>query len=299
MLCLRRLAFLGLCVALMTCVSCGGGDTRSTKSSKKSSSTKTAKKVDKKADEKSGETTSAPPAEGWGNLTGVFVFGGDAPERAALNITKDVEYCGKFGLTSEEVVVNPENKGLQNVVVSLYLKRGETVEKKEDAPTAPVEILLDNVHCRFEPHVSLMQTSQTLLVKNSDEVGHNTKIDTLDNPGINPIIPAGGQFKQQFSSAERKPSPVSCSIHPWMTGYLLITDHPFAAVTDADGKFEIKDLPAGEWTFEVWHEKAGAVTGATRDGQTEEWSRGRFTFTIQPGDNDLGTLTVDPALLSQ
>ncbi len=128
-------------------------------------------------------------------------------------------------------------------------------------------VKLDNNSCRFDPHIALIWTRQKVVLGNSDPVGHNVKIDCRDNPQSNDTIPSGGTIEKQFDKAERFPAPVSCSIHPWMKGWLVIRDTPYMAVTDADGKFEIKNLPAGEWQFMFWQEQAGYVSNVKIDGK--------------------------------
>lgn len=233
-------------------------------------------------------------AADWGNLTGTFVFDGAAPAASAITPTKDQEYCGKHKLFDEKLVVNSENKGIANIVVFMYLARGKTAPVHESYKDASSEkIKLDNNGCRFEPHIILLRTSQTLLVNNADPIGHNTKIDTVANKGINPNLPAGASLEEKFKEEERLPSSVSCSIHPWMNSWLLIKDSPYMAVTDADGKFEIANVPAGEWTFQFWHETAGYVRDVKVNGKAAEWSKGRTDVKIAAGkDTDLGTVAI-------
>ena len=201
--------------------------------------------------------------------------------------------CGKHDLVNESLVVNPQNRGVQNVVVFLYTKKGDTPPIHDSyASTAIDKVTLDNEFCRFNNHITVMRASQTLLVRNLDAVGHNTKIDTMSNPAINPILPANGDLEQQFPKAERNPVPVSCSIHPWMNGYLLVKDHPYFAVTDENGDFEIKNLPTGNWTFSVWQEKCKAVQDVEVGGAKTKWKRGRFEQAIPEGDTDLGEIAL-------
>jgi plastocyanin len=231
--------------------------------------------------------------EGWGNLKGKFVLSGSLPAPSALQITKDAEVCGKHNLVDESVVVDATTKGIANVVVHLYIGRGESAPTPHDSLTASQAkpALLDNDHCRFEPHVQFLQPGQTLVIKNTDSVGHNTKIDSVDNPAFNQTLPSGAEIEHQFADVERRPAGVSCSIHPWMRGWLVIQDTPYAAVSGANGEFEIANLPSGKWTFQVWHEKAGAVSKASLDGKSTSWSKGRFEVTIQADEtNDLGEI---------
>ncbi len=237
--------------------------------------------------------TSNVVAEEWGDLSATFVYGGDAPTASLLTATKDQEVCGKQKLFDESVVVNSGNNGIANVVGYLYLKRGAEAPIHESyAETAGAEVPLDNLDCRFDPHICAMRTSQTLLIGNKDPIGHNTKIDAAKNPAVNDIIPADGSTTKKFEIEERLPVRVSCSIHPWMNGWLLVKENPYFAVSDADGKLEIKNLPAGTWTFQFWHEVPGYIADVSKDGAAEQWKKGRVEIEIKAGDNDLGQIEI-------
>lgn len=233
----------------------------------------------------------------YGTLTGRFVFDGDPPKASKLTPTKDVTVCGKHPLFDESVVVNPDNSGVANVVLYLYVGRGKKAPQPHEsyADTADGKVTLDNLNCRFEPHVALLRTSQTLVVSNSDPVGHNTKIDTIKNVPANPIIPASAEQEFQFPKEERLPSRISCSIHPWMNAILVIKDTPYMAVTDENGSFTIENVPVGKWTFQVWHEKGGYVDSVNLKGKKTRWSKGRFDHKITAGQNDLGEIKVTAA----
>jgi len=240
-----------------------------------------------------------PQASGWGDVTVQFVFDGPAPAPERVSVTNDVEFCGKFDLTDESLVVNPANGGIANVVAYLYVARGDgPMPIHEDyLATAREAIELDNLKCRFEPRVATIWTPQKLVVGNDDVVGHNTKIDTFTNPAANQTVPAGGQFELSFSQAERLPTQVSCSIHPWMKSWLVIKDNPYSAVSDADGKLTIKNLPVGKWTIQFWHEQAGYVTDVVQDGTKVEWNRGRVEVSVEAGKvANLGLVKLAPAV---
>lgn len=287
---------IGLAIAIT--IGCGGDSGSSNTSPGTSSTTAKAPAAPPTpaAAETAPDVVAAAPAEGgWGHLRGKFVFDGSQPTPAPVQITKDGEYCGDFGLVDERLVVNDQNQGLANVVVYLYLKRGAPAPTVHEsyAASATSQIELDNKGCRFEPHVTLLRTTQTLHVINSDKVGHNTKIDTTDNAGANLTVPSGGSFDQQFTSSERRPAPVSCSIHPWMQGWLVVQDSPYAAVSNQDGEFEIANLPSGNWTFQVWHELGGNIDRVNVDGKAASWSRGRVEVAINPDQTtDLGEVKI-------
>lgn len=241
------------------------------------------------------------PAAEWGDLTAKFVLDGTAPTPAPVQVTKDQEVCGKHKLVDESLVVNPQNKGIANVVVFLYLGRGEKPPAAHDSykESATKSVLLDNANCRFAPHVVALRTKQPLVVGNSDPVGHNTNITTLRNPPQNVLVPANGKLNMTFGVEESLPAPVACNIHPWMKGYVVIKEHPYVGVSDADGVVTIKNLPAGDWTFQVWQEKAGYITEATVGGKPTKWERGRVKQAIKAGANDLGEIKLKAALFQK
>ncbi len=251
---------------------------------------------------------TAMPASGaeWGTLKGQFVFEGKPPIAPPAKITKDKACCGKHHVVDESLLVNPDNRGIQNIIVYLYTgskKKVNVPVHPSFAKTANADVPLANDKCRFAPHVVLLRTTQILVISNTDPIGHNTKIDTFNNAAINYTIASGGSLKHQFKKPEKLPARVSCSIHPWMIGWVLIRDLPYMAVTDKDGKFEIKNLPVGKWTFMFWQEKAGYVDQVVVGGKKANWKigrkRGQKEITIKAGDNDLGVIQISPALFNR
>jgi len=253
-----------------------------------------------------GETTgeanagATPPAgTRWGHLRGRIVFDGTPPEQRPVAVTSDVEYCSRHRPLDESLIVNPDNRGLSNVLVSLFLGRGDAAPTVHPsyAATANDTVAIDNLKCRFDPHVVLLRTSQTLRILNTDQIAHNTKIDTLVNTPVNPTLPAGGSLSRVFPLPERLPARMSCSIHPWMCAWVLIRSDPYFAKTDRDGRFEIRNVPTGARTFQAWHEKARYVTEVTLDGRQTRWPKGRFTAEIPPdGTADLGDVHIAPEM---
>lgn len=246
---------------------------------------------------------SASPliADDWGTLSGRFVFEGDIPEAAALRVTTDAEFCGPFGLVDESLVVNPDNRGIANIVVFLYLSSSDTPPEAHPdyAESAEANVVLDNNQCRFSPRISIVRTSQTLVLGNQDRVAHNSNIAAVNSRQINPLIAPGRTVEHQFSAIERLPIKINCAIHPWMAGYIVVKDHPYVAVTDADGHFEIPNLPVGERTIQVWHERSGYVSEVDLGNGAEEWRRGRFDHTVVEGENDIGEVKVDAGLFER
>lgn len=242
------------------------------------------------------EETRTAAADGeWGTLTGRIVYDGKAPAPAAIDTAKDPACKAK--LETENLVVGPDG-GLANAVIMLRTKN-VAVHPDYEA-TAKDEAKLDNKDCRFEPHVQVVRLSQTLMLSNSDPTGHNSNLAPLLNTAINPILAAGGEpVPYKFTAEEAVPVKVGCNIHPWMGAWVVARKDPYAAVTDKDGNFTIKDLPAGkELEFRLWQESAGYLKNATFKGGKAD-IRGTFKLKIKPGENNLGDIKVSGSIFKK
>lgn len=203
-------------------------------------------------------------------LRGRFVLDGDVPERKALKIDKDVKVCGP--LLDESLIVNAQDRGIANVVLELYVAgkdKPPVHPRLEELRKAPAR--LESRRCAFKPHIVTVLTGQSFEWINIDTVGHNVNIGVTRNRPFSDLIPAAAKLTRTFTDRERAPVRVGCNIQPWMRSYLVITDHPYVAVSDASGKFAIGDLPPGEWKFRVWQEKSvtsmkSSVTASVKPG---------------------------------
>jgi len=282
-------------VGLIALPGCGGGGASApapSTSSSSSSSSGTGEAETTEVAPAAGESSTAseePVGEGWGTLTGRFVYKGTAPTPAAIDVSKE-PMCVQHNVVDESLTVG-EDGGLANVVI--YVRTKDVKVHPDAEASAAEKITLDNHNCRFEPHVLPIRLSQTLVLKNSDPFGHNSNLQPLGDTAINPILPAGGTQDYNFNREQSIPVPVSCNIHPWMKGYIVPRENPYVAISGADGSFELANLPSGTLEFQVWQEKAGYLEAKS------DWSRGRFEMTIRPGDNDLGTIEVDPAVFEK
>jgi len=235
-------------------------------------------------------------AADWGTIKGKFIYDGTPPVAKKINVTKDVKVCSLHRPMDESLVVSKDG-GLANVIVYIRVKRGKKLKVHPDLKASaakPVE--LNNEHCRFEPHIVLLQTDQSLIIKNSDPVGHNTKADCFKNQPFNVLIPSGeSQEVTSLKKAERLPVGVGCNIHPWMSGYMVVRDDPYMTVSAKDGSFEIKDIPAGVHEFQFWQEKSGYLKNVSfKGGKTGR--RGRAKIKIGSGVTDLGEIKVSAKL---
>src|SRR5213083_1817354 len=190
-----------------------------------------------------------------GTLSGTVTYDGTPPAAAKSEVTKDPEVCGK----ERKEKVNPvllvgAGGGIANVVVTVKAAKGK---KLEVPATNPV---FDQKTCEFHPHVLVFPAGSTVDVINSDGILHNIHTTSTVNPSQNQAQP---KFKPKIQLKVEKaewPIAVKCDVHGWMSAYWIAEEHPYVAVTDANGMFKIADLPAGEYQVELWQEKLGKKT---------------------------------------
>jgi hypothetical protein len=204
---------------------------------------------------------AAKPPEGYGNLVGTIVYEGDAPQLKPLvsmgdATVKDAAVCAAITVPDESLIVNGSNKGIQNAIIFLEKRPPFIKPELNDVPTQPV--MFDQKNCQFLPHVLAFRAGQPLLVVSDDSIPHNTHTSPKRNDAFNKVIGANDRtgVPCDYKKAENTPVSVVCDYHPWMKAFHFPLDHPYFAVTDADGKFKIEGLPAGKHSFNVWHERA-------------------------------------------
>lgn len=242
--------------------------------------------------------TASVQADQWGDLTGRFLYEGEPPVRKAIEITKDNEYCAKCNLREEHLVVDPATQGVANVAVWLLISSRDPTPPIHESytKTENAVVNLNSTNCRIDPHVCLVRTTQSLLIRNTDSIADGLKIDTFRNPPLNILLPPEGEIRRELRAPERVPVPVGCPVHPWESGWLLVREDPYMAASNAEGRFQIKNLPVGEWTFQFWHEMAGYLSKVELQGKEVSWRRGRSKIDIKPGVNDLGEIQLAAAL---
>jgi len=214
---------------------------------------------------------AAGPASA-GSIKGKISLAGDAPQRRQIQMAADpkCQAANPDGRLGEIWMVN--NGALQNVFV--YVKEG-LAGKTFPVPAEAVEI--DQIGCMYEPRVSGVMVGQEIVIKNGDDTLHNVHALSENSRQFNNAMPVKDMtIKKKFTAPEIMVR-LKCDVHPWMSAYLGVLDHPFYAVSAADGTFEIKNLPAGSYTIEAWHEAAGTQTQqvtVTEDGS----ATADFTF---------------------
>ena len=227
----------------------------------------------------------------WGDLRGHFKASDQLPPRPPIQVA--VGPCAATPLDDERVIVDALGN-LRNVVVTLRKAPAEIAPSYADA--AGKAVLVD-LRCQPTPHVIALRTSQPLRLRNDNAFSVGLQFDVLRNKPQVPALESGRLVELKFNQAEPLPVRFLSSTHPWITGWVVVSDHPYTAISAADGTFTIQDLPAGvELEFMLWHEKAGMLAGLPV-GADKTNAKGRFRFTLRPGANDLGEIIVPVALL--
>jgi plastocyanin len=188
-----------------------------------------------------------------GSLKGTAKFEGSALKPAHIDMSSDPN-CAKAHATApattEDIVIGA-NGGLANVIV--YVSDG-LGDKTFEPPQQPA--VIEQKGCQYKPHLLALQANQKLDVVNDDATTHNIHPMPNNNREWNKTQPHGMPVEETFAREEIA-IPVKCNVHPWMHGYIAVFKHPYFVVTDKDGNFDLKDLPAGTYTIKAWQEKLG------------------------------------------
>jgi plastocyanin len=252
-------------LALAASVACGGGgNTTSTGAGEAGApAAPAAQKVD--------------PATA-GELTGTVTVDGPLPKNDPIRMNAD-PVCLRENPTpqfQETYEVGPDGKSLANVFV--YVKDG-LGNYVYDTPTQPVEI--NQMGCRYHPHVFGIRVGQPLEIVNSDPTLHNIHALPKDNAEFNTGQPIQNMKTTHVFTKPEVMVPFKCDVHSWMNAYVGVLDHPYFAVTDSSGKFDIKTLPPGTYTIEAWQEKLGTMDQKVTIGEKETKDIS-FTFKAPP-----------------
>ena len=196
-----------------------------------------------------------------GTIRGRIVLSGPIPAPGVLPVHKNRAVCGAEA-TDQSLIVSP-NRGVKNAAI---IVEGITAGKAAEHGLA----VLDNKACAFVPRVQTLVVGQTLELRNSDPILHDAHAylpshETLFNLGL----PHWRRVRHTLRDTGR--ISIDCNVlHTWMRAYLVVTDHPYATISDAEGRFNLEQVPAGAYTLRVRHERLGErsrriVVGARRE----------------------------------
>ena len=227
--------------------------------------------------------------DGFGSVSGKVTLNGPLPEVFDLTelmkkhadkvccLAPKAKPAEKVDLTW---VVDPKTKAVANVMVWVRPPVGKFFPIHNSYKVRKETITIDQPHCQYLPRVSAFQpyyldngkeveTGQKLVFKNSAVVQHNVRVvgNGIDNVGFNKNLPAGTEIDATLKP-QRLPLEVRCDIHTWMTARVFVFDHPYYALTNEKGEFNIPFVPAGaQITIMAWHEGVGYVSSGASKGQ--------------------------------
>lgn len=227
--------------------------------------------------------------EKWATVRGQIVFGGDKapaaiPTHAKLQGAPDV---------IEPWLIHPKSKGVKNVFVWLAIDtkdrgiRLATDKIHPDLRKIPEEVIEIDVHGKqFFPNSVALRAGQTLRFKNTSDETHNFRYQSRETAGNVIVAPGKSYTVSEVMTAESYPLMISSNLYTWMKSHARVFGHPYFAVTDDDGKFDIRQAPVGTMRMWLWHPESGFRDGAKgRDGDVIE---------VKPRGTDVGTIKIRP-----
>ncbi len=214
-------------------VACGGGDSGSD----------------------GGSAAASVAPLGGASIAGVISFGGTAPSNPTIDMAEEAVCAAKHTGTPMDPIVVVSDGNLANVFVRVV---GGLPDGPYPMPSEPARI--DQNGCLYSPRVLGAMVGQPIEITNSDALLHNIKAVPTENRCFNISQPrAGMTTTRRFNTPEI--IPLECNVHGWMNAFVAVVEHPYFAVTGADGSFTIGGLPAGTYQVEAWHETLGTQSG--------------------------------------
>ena len=207
-----------------------------------------------------------------GTLSGRVNFEGNPPKKKTIKMDAD-PVCGsahKEPVYNQSFIIN-EAGYLQNVLV--FLK-----DVKYDGNTPDTQAVLDQNGCMYSPHVQGMMVGQDLLIKNSDATLHNIHGLPKLNSEFNFAMPKVVKEKSIKMPKAENFIKIKCDVHSWMKAYISVFYHPYFAVTDDSGHYQIDNIPPGDYEVIAWQEKFKDKTLNASVTISDSASAQNFTF---------------------
>lgn len=213
-----------------------------------------ARKTDSPQSQSMASTEMSPAQQAKADVQCSVFLDGVPPKMSVIKMNADPKCIAmhKKPVYFQKVIVNKKGM-LQNAFV--YVKAG-LGNQSFTPPSMPV--ILEQHGCMYEPHILGIMVNQPLEIINSDPVLHNIHALPKDNRAFNIAQPLQGMKIQKTFSHSEVMVPVKCEVHSWMRCYIGVLDNPFYAVSDSDGKCDIRGLPPGHYVLTAWHEQFGS-----------------------------------------
>jgi len=186
-----------------------------------------------------------------GTLRGHVKLRGAPPAPRAIDRHSD-PFCAQSGHVDESIVVGPQG-GLRDVLLHLT----GSLPAAPGAARPPA--LFEQHECTYLPRLLGLVAGQRLEVKNQDGTLHNVHVFRDTQTLLNRAQKIGSGPVGREVPGPPALLEVKCDVHPWMIAHAYVSEHPWFAATGPDGAFEIRDVPAGHRTVELWHEVYGTM----------------------------------------
>lgn len=215
-------------------------------------------------------TTTAPVVNtkagpmGTATIKGVVNFSGKAPEMKVPKKRKDAEFC-----KTKEVKYNAVIADGGKLAETFVRLANDSVKGEYPAPAKHGEI--DQSDCMYSPRIQGVVAGQEIDIKNADGTLHNVHTFKGTETWFNQAQPKGSPSISK-ELEDTKLIKFTCDVHPWMRGFVVVSSHPFFAVSGKDGTFAIEKVPAGKYDIEAWHPHYGMkkATVEVADGKNAE-----------------------------
>jgi hypothetical protein len=189
-------------------------------------------------------------AEKKGSVTGTVRYFGKTPPRESGPIKTDPEVCGSVYL--EEPLVNFENKGVKNAVITLKKKTDEMRPSQTEE-----RLYLTSRKCQIEPYVTAIPIDNSLSIKNLDPVQHLIQFSKKDQVLFTLPLPASGNIVKKIDQTGLIQA--KCLIHPYMKSFIAVLDTPIYTLSDLNGSFHLPKLDPGKYNLSIWHKAFGSI----------------------------------------